>query len=249
MFNYKEAKKKDLINFLTPLFKKGTVYIRPDDHKLGMRTGMMWNTPWVYAGDRIADQTTNCILFQSIVLKYFNYIPARCQECWKVVARPQTVSQLFEVCDFQQTSDRPSKCGIELRDGTSALYGAYWYNKSVEEGFECKAYVERAMAEISSDIGVILKRGCTEFERKFGPSIDWRVLDDQPEMEQYLQDHLVIEDHSDFRQPEMLTDNVKCRWLEFAFEHGDKTYLEFTDQAPMFPELVTYHLPEVKDGV
>lgn len=234
-FNYEEANNKDLIKPLFSLFQKGLLMIR-NDGKFDMRTGIAVNTPWVFAGDRIGDDA-NCILFHSVILKYFNFIPERCQGCWKVVARPRSVAELFAVSDFQQTSSRPSKAGIEVREWTSALYGAYWYNTSIEKGIECKKYVKSHFP----DMHVILKRGCTEFERKFGDSTKWVVTDEARELETLLREKVIIPDYADAIQPEELVNHVKCRWIEFAYEHGDKTYLQFTDGKPLFPNLVEYY--------
>ena len=45
MFNYTKAVKTNVLRILKPAFKKGMLYIRPEDKKIGMRTAIMWDTP------------------------------------------------------------------------------------------------------------------------------------------------------------------------------------------------------------
>ena len=239
-FNYNEVKGMSVFRNLKPAFRKGTLYIRSEDHKIGMNTGLMWETPWVHAGpDSPTDR--NCVLFHGLILRYLNFIPAKCQNCWKVVARPNTVSQLFKISDLQQRSNRDSKAGIEIRSTVGGNYGAYWYNNSIEEGEECRKHVRMLCDEfVGKDVSVFLKRGCTEFEHKFGASNDWKVTEGSREAERMITDLVVIDGYADRSQPDYLVEDIKLKWIEFAHERGDTTYLEFTGGKPLYPKYVTY---------
>jgi hypothetical protein len=243
-FNYNEAKKTNILRALKPAFKKGMLYIRPEDKKIGMRTGLMWNTPWIHAGGE-APPDRNCVLFHGLMLEYCSFIPAKCQECWKVVARPNTVKQLFKISELQLMSDRDSKAGIEIRPSVGGNYGAYWYNNSIEEGDECRKFVRTLCDEyVGRDVQVFLKRGCTEFEHKFGPSNNWIVTPENREFEKYITDMVVIDDAADREQPDYLVEDIHLKWVERAYEIGDETYLEFTDGKPLYPKYVTYESRE-----
>lgn len=240
VFNYLDAKKKDLIRMLTPGFKKGNFYIR-DDKKIGMRTGFTWNTPWIHRGEPPTPER-NCILFHGVFLHYTNLIPQKCQECWKVVARPRTVKELFQLSELQKTSTRSCKAGIEKRPTVHGNYGAYWYNDSLLEGEECRQYVIDLVSQISPDIDVFLKRGCTEFEHKYGESHNWSVSIDNADLERLVTENVVIEnaEPDNFGQPWYVKEYVRGTWVEFAHERGDETYLEFTGGKPLYPKYVTY---------
>ena len=239
-FNYLKSHRKSIFRALKPKFKTGMLYIRPEDLKIGMRTSLMWDTPWIHAGGE-APPERNCVLFHSLMLHHCNFIPAKCQNCWKVVAKPETVSQLFKISELQQLSKRHSKAGIEIRETVGGNYGAYWYNDSIEEGEECRQYVRNLCDEhLSPDVEVFLKRGCTEFEHKFGASNKWEVTEEAREIEQLIVENIVVEDNADRSQPWYLVDDVKQKWVEFAYERGDVTYLEFTDGKPLYPKYVTY---------
>jgi len=243
-FNYSKARATNVLRILKPAFKSGMLYIRPEDKKISMRTALIWDTPWVHSGSDSPDDR-NCLMFHSIMLPYCNFIPSRCQECWKVVARPKTVKQLFKIVDLQQMSDRDSKAGIEKRDTVGGNYGAYWYNNSIEEGEECRKYVRTLCDEfVGRDVEVFLKRGCTEFEHKFGNSNEWTVTQEALEIEKAIMDAIVVDGHEDRDQPPLVVEDTKMKWIEFAYERGDETYLEFTDGLPLYPKYVTYQSEE-----
>ena len=245
LFNYNRT--EDVISILKPGFQKGTFYLR-DDQKIGMRTGLVWNSPWIHRGDKPTAER-NCVLFHGVFLHYTNFIPRKCQECWKVVARPRTVKELFQISELQKTSPRPSKAGIEKRSTVHGNYGAYWYNDSIEEGESCRQYVMGLVDQISPDIDVFLKRGCTEFEHKYGASINWKITPVNSDLEDLITKMIVIENGDHAGQPWFLKDHIRKTWVEFAHERGDKTYLEFTDGKPLYPAYVTYQSnPGLEEG-
>jgi len=97
-------------------------------------------------------------------------------------------------------------------------------------------------------VKVFLKRGCTEFEHQYGSSIDWGVTEEALEIEQAMTDAIVIDDPGDRAQPDYLVEEIQMRWIEFAHERGDKTYLEFTDGKPLYPAYVTYQSNPLKEA-
>lgn len=111
--------------------------------------------------------------------------------------------------------------------------------------FDC---VKLAMAEHvqieDGPIPVILKRGCTEFERDCGPT-------DQPRYRDISDEQIVLEaalkaniDHkgTEFvsKQPEAIKDAIRMRWAEWAHYIGDMTYVEWLGH-PLSVPPVTYH--------
>lgn len=94
---------------------------------------------------------------------------------------------------------------------------------------------------------VILKRGCTEFERNIGPtdSPQYRsVSDDQIEMEAALDEILDADpDHFVAKQPEVIKDHIRKKWCEYAHSVGDMTYVHWLGFSLASPP-VTYHEEE-----
>ena len=90
---------------------------------------------------------------------------------------------------------------------------------------------------------IILKRGCTELEHLMGDSDKWEITPEQEFIEAMVTNYLVDENMS-LNQPEHFIWNVKRRWIEFAWQNGDPTYMLYTNGKPLYPPYVTYHQPE-----
>jgi hypothetical protein len=186
----------------------------------------------------------------------YGILPSACLQCWKVVYSPQTLEQLFETIEVQRKIGKPCKCGIEIRPQTDRLYGAYWYNRSLDEGQERYREVLAALqeneilapsvSELDQDgypTNLILKRACTEFELAFGPSNMWDgiITDEQLSREEKISEMFDTSAHSSMEQDPRIQEKVKMRWIKWAYENGDKTYLKYTDNQPLYKKCLTYH--------
>lgn len=235
---YEDIVSRDIITKMKPLLDNGTFYLR-DDGKLTRQSRLAHETPWIHVKQA---RNRNCVLYH-IYFNQFGFIHSRCQECWKTVVRPRTLVELHKLLELQKVLNLPSKCGIEKRATVCGLYGGYFYSDSLEEGKVCHKLVRANVdANISPDIGIILKRACTEFEvdGKFGPSDEWEVSDDQKKMELLLED-LIDQDITKFPQPEHLKETIFRDWIHWAYSSGDMTYKEYTDGKPLFRAYKTYH--------
>jgi len=238
MFDYFGDAPKDIIGHLRPLFARGACYVR-EDGKIGIKGNNVWDVPWIHVmpkGGEIEarDRLALCFLSMDVKFRFYNFVPIRCHACWKVVVRPRTVKELFALHELQKELNLWSKAGIEERPFVPAIYGGYFYNDTIEEGHECKSIVAKAVAsEISRDIPVFLKRGCTEYERVF-PERGWRIPPGQKEFEAWMDDLLVLEVNK-IQPPDFMELNAKRKWVERAFEIGDATYLDFTHNRPLHP--------------
>lgn len=243
---YKWLKAHDVVTWLEPLRRKHNWRWRAGDLKLELRSGVAPVLPWNYTVPGQQDcYIWACLMFENPHIKpTFQFVPEYCHGCYKVVVRPKTLVQLFALEKLQYALGRPAKCGIEVRDYTPALYGGYFYNRSVEEGQECYEVVREAINKdplLGEDVKVYLKHACTEMERKYGPSDQWEeITDAQKEVEKLIQDHIVY-DPTIQDQPKHFLVHTHRRWIEWAFQHGDETYLTFTGGEPIEPAPVTYH--------
>lgn len=96
-------------------------------------------------------------------------------------------------------------------------------------------------------IPVILKRGCTEFERDCGPTDQPRyrhISDEQLALEGDVDEYVDYE-HGKFTstQPEVVKDAIRMVWADFAHFIGDMTYVEWLGYSLSVPP-VTYHEEE-----
>jgi hypothetical protein len=260
---YDHLKSYDVISMLKPLIESGAYDLRAEDGKLkGRYYSISSQTPWVHVKHA---RGFNCGLWHQIIFNVIvkalppeqRFVPQHCQSCWKVVVKPRTLQQLFNLHELQKMLDRPSKAGIETRESVNGLYGGYFYNKSKEEGLRCYSLVYNKMLENEAllplldevdEYGrttrVILKRGCTEFEHMIGDSSKWEITEEQKFVEE-LVEHYVVSDEVSMHQPEHVVWNIKRRWIEWAWKHGDPTYMRYTGGKPLYPPYVTYHQPEL----
>ena len=158
----------DIMPRIQKLLSSG-YYIRNDGKVTTILKGKSPDPPWIYTRSH---PELNCTFWHEVMFGAIGIFPPGCMNCWKVVVRPRTIKELIYLLEVQdELTTRYCKCGIEVRGYVPALYGGYFYNQSQEEGLECLEDVRKLVAEnISPDIPVVLKRYCTEFELKFGPS-------------------------------------------------------------------------------
>ena len=244
---YMMLDKLDVLNRIKPLLKQNGYMIRSEDHKIVPRlVGVSENTPWVYVQ---SIPTSRCEIYHKVFFNCMQHIHSHCRSCWKVVVRPKTLEQLFNLYELQKEMGVACKCGMELRDSVHGLYGGYFYTRSKMEGLERYKQVRALVDEcMGKDVDILLKRYCTEFE--IGPGsqgdsdkIPLDVTDEEKELEEYIETHLPQAGYSQ-PQAKHLVANVLRRWIEYAYKNGDETYKLFTNGKRLFPNYITYHNKE-----
>ena len=241
---YMNLSRLNLISKLKPLLgPKGGYHCRIEDGRFAPNfPAMATNAPWVYVKQGIG---IRCDIYHQIFFNVLKMIPSRCRKCYKVVCMPQTLVQLFDLYELMREMGVPCKCGIEKRETDVRLYGGYFYCVGKEEGLERYKEVRAAIDErLGPEVGVILKRYCTEYEigsKGQGPSNELpEMTEDEEWFEKYLMDHFPSIGYGT-KQPDHVTANVMQQWIHHAYMHGDPTYVEFTNGEPLFESVVTYH--------
>lgn len=251
---YNDLAKENIFGWAYDVLKQGMVHQRDADGKLELNEAhLAWDVPWHHT---VMDSDLNCFLWNRIMFThlfkrlphYFTggrqYVPSQCMGCFKVVARPTTIKQLFAVVDLQKRLGRASKCGIELRPYVFGNYGGYFYNRGLKEGIERFKEVRTAVDAdpvLGPAVKVILKRACTEMEHNVGPSDKWELTPEQIEVEKVITSSMNC-DLVKRRQSEMSVKYVHSKWIEHAYSIGDETVFEYLDsEKPMYKPLVTYH--------
>jgi hypothetical protein len=205
-------------------------------------------TPWVHAR---GDWKYRCGFDHHILFNQFNVIAPSCLNCWKVCMGLPTFKDLMLMEEIQRQlpDDCPCKCGIEVRDYTPKEYGAYFYTRSLEEGRERYEQIKDIVTknfdngkEIAD--GIVLKRGCTEFEMVQGPSNYWHLTPQQAELYEFIDAH-VVDRRGHVNQQESIKRYVKQNWILWAHSHGDFTYLPWNGGKKLFPDYVTYHTGDI----
>ena len=248
----------DVISHVRFLLERAGYGIRISDQKIYCEHQINWDYPWHHVK---RSDTMDCHMWHRIMFDVVNetlptdrkFVPSQCQDCWKVVVRPQTLKQLFALLDLQIRLGRHSKCGIEDRKSVRGNYGGYFYNRGANDGLECYVAVRDAIREdehlksLLEEVDengvpklVILKRGCTEFEHLLGRSDQWHVTKEQMALEEMLNDVFVRQLSSEI-QPWYVINHIHRKWIEFAWDRNDPTVMEFTGEKLIYPPYVTYH--------
>lgn len=236
----------DKINVMRPLTQAGFKFKL--DGKVHLEFILDANQPWI---ESRVDKQRKCSRWLFVYFKHLHLVPRGCRGCWKSYYVPKSLEELLEVYSFQQEQsesvvDIPCKCGIEKRFFTSRLggYGAFWYNPLGCGLAEARQNTEKLSKALGKEL--LLKRGCTEMEqftlRAMGLGSDkWDKLETkQNAMLEEMLDAVVAEsEQPPDRTPEFMRVQIMQSWIEHAAEHGDKSYLKYTN-GPMFPQLVQY---------
>lgn len=214
----------------------------------GLPRGVDTETMWIHTNP---DPSLACRIFQALVIQC-NFIPKPCLNCWKVVVNPLTVVELMQLLKFQQTytagfagKGRFCKCGVEPREYVPWNYGGYFYCGSEKEGLERYKDVREAMDRINPKMPVILKRYCTEFEIRLGPSSKYKWNEEAEEFSNIANSMIDFQSFTDQpKQPAFLQDHIKIEWIKFAYQRMDFTSMQLNDGEPLYSLCETYHQPK-----
>lgn len=260
MTEFQRLQMVDVIEPIRDMIGRG-IDIRPDD-TLFVNQHVVPG-PWIV---NEVDKERNCELWTIWHNKY-RFIPAGCRQCWKITYSPHSLKEVYQVLELQDPEKGlglPAKVGMENRIWTGNVggYSAFWYAPLGCGLHRARGIHTRIKSELTKTIkyspDLVLKRGCTEFERLMGPSDTW----DQSAMEQGWDEREKIL-ASVFRidpprQPSKLLEiNTKLRMIYYAHEHSDQTYKDFVGQDSL-PPLTRYEKsihsdkdfpPEDKHGI
>jgi len=217
-------------------------WIDIDDEKLHHFGAIDPYVYWIYTNP---DPDRYCMIYREIETG-FRFIPTPCLDCWKVVVIPRSFHELMQLYELQKQliKDNPKcwcKCGVESRDTVGRHYGGYFYTPSKEVGLQRYETVRKAVDEyINKDVTVLLKRYCTEFEMRYGPSDKYEPPPHAKEIEKEVFANIVLKQQSKV-QPEFVRRHVIQRWMIFAHGRADPTVRLYNNNKPLFPDYVTYH--------
>jgi hypothetical protein len=206
----------------------------------------MQETPWRYFNVHFA-----CVKWFDLfhhTLTQGTLVHSHCQSCFKVCVVPRALVELVAIEAFQDEHSKADpnvhcKCGADIREFTNQLWLAVWYTRSLEEAQQRYAEVHDFLTQVYGDKAPdhYIKLACTEFERNVGPSDQYTVTKAQLELEKKLDEALDFEPYEQsMAQPQLIIDRVHEMWVNWAFAHGDKTYLTLTNGVPLERPAVRY---------
>lgn len=187
--------------------------------------------PWIFHGD---NNLRACNFWSDLYWKAFGIIYSHCAEkCYKIVIKLPNVESLFKLNSFMDDvhkliggpDKQPcAKCGIDFRKYTDNRNVGFIYCESLQGAKRTARYFidNLRVYEILFD-DLFIKRGCTEFENR-APSKDWKVTQDQIQLEQKIKRDIEHLQPVPLVQPEWGLDVIKLFWAQEAYSIGDQSY-------------------------
>lgn len=233
---------------LDEIDKSPTYIVRDGKMRINDDDAIMVKTPWIYVGEG----PPNCAFNNMILWQKHRLIPAYCKtSCWKVVARPAEVYDLFRMLELMRhmwtREGFHGKCGCDIRWYSPGPYGCYWYNASLEDGLACYRTAKRYMTEAElAHVPLLLKQACTEMQHPhFGgvPTTEWQ-LPTQDELEEEARLNQIYGKPKEcLAQPVWLQNKIMYEWCKGASVIGDRSFEKLGNYPSCLDnyEQVTYH--------
>lgn len=254
--------KTDIIGRLQPHLDAGEFsYDFLTDDTIRFNTQIYTTDNWLHSR---YDKNRLCHNWWSKYFGVFRVVPKKClNHCYKIMAshrgfdverkqyRQLNMSEVMDIYEFQAKMGITAKCGMDNRDYTPTIWGAFWYNDSLASAEELYPVIREGMDKINPDIQVDIKRGCTEMELYLGPSNEWEGREvEWEEIEEALDKWVsVLPNHDVERQHELIQQSIKIRFLHWAYMHGDMTYKEFIDGDDLIHRFKAFHEVRLKPSV
>jgi hypothetical protein len=165
-------------------------------------------------------------------------VPDGCSGCYKVKVVPRTLRELVAAWQTAKGIACRSKWGTDLNNPYSQnVYAGYFYTNGLDAARALLKLAREAFGDdpkIDPDIAMTIKRGCSEYEAKLGPSDRYRFTPEMAAVEALLKSR--FRERKAERYPSM----VAAHWIETAFRIGDDTYLDFTGGKRLRRKTVAY---------
>jgi hypothetical protein len=235
--------------------RSGIVHI---NHGTGLveplSASMDYNSNWLFFG--YTTSLRDCYLWHQIMFECFGLVPEFCRlRCYKVVVK---IRNFLEAIQFYNVMNAGmlirsdlvpihGKVGIDERFYSSGHFNGFVYCDGLEDALE-KYVAVRELVNTQIDDGenipIIIKRTCTEFERRHGPT-------DTPFWQSMSKDDLDLQHHIEdiFRtvqgsavQPDWLKNKIITKMAKWANTVGDKSWLDYFEGDDILTmQAVTYH--------
>lgn len=199
------------------------------------RTGNNW--AWVEHGPPLGCTFLMTFLFRQAYAS--GAVPHGCSACYKVKVLPRSMRELVAAWGVAKRIECRSKWGVDLNNSYSQnIYAGYFYTAGLESARVIYRIARDAFAgnpKIAADIGVSIKRGCSEYEAALGPSDTYQFAPELVELEAYLRTR-----YRAAPKQAGVPAVPLAHWIDVAFRIGDDTYLDFTGGKRLRPAAVAY---------
>jgi hypothetical protein len=171
-------------------------------------------------------------------------VPFGCHDCYKIRIVTRSLRAMLAAQAIAAATDFSCKSGPEADNPENPhLYCSYIYFYGLDEARGAYAGLREqldAHPDLGPDVVMVIKRGCTNYEHKLGPSDRYTFDPRQEAAEAYL-----LARFDEERPPRVISKAVEAqlrlmRLTRIAYRIGDDTYKDFTDGKPLLPVAVTY---------
>lgn len=163
-------------------------------------------------------------------------VPYGCRACYKVKVMPRTLRELVAAWEIAKRLELSSKWGTDNQFSQN-VYAGYYYVGGLDMARVVYKIVREAIDDdpkLGPDVPITIKRGCSKYEARLGPSDRYEFAPELAELEEYLRSRF----RKGRRAPEKAS--TLASWIDLAYRIGDETYLDFTGGKRLRPAMLSY---------
>jgi hypothetical protein len=174
-------------------------------------------------------------------------LPYSCRDCYKIRVAVRSLRALMAVKALAEATKFSTKSGPEVDNPYNRnIYSTCIYFESLEDAHDTHAALRQqidAHPDLGPDVDMIIKRGCSNYERAMGPSDQYRVDPELAPVEAWLAERYVNDRPPNKMSKQTINALRMLDLIAIAFRIGDETYKDFTDGQPIYPSAVNYAVP------
>lgn len=239
------------VTFLNP--KSGLIEIVPN-------ASSDYNTNWLFVG--YTTSLRDCYLWHSVMFNCFDLVPEFCKlRCYKVVVKVRNFLEAIQFYNALNAGPRTTgglmpmhgKVGIDERFYTDGHFNGFVYCDGLKDALEKYEVVRKIVDELiptGKDIDVIVKRSCTEFERKCGATDEpfWQSMTEEELDIQHRIENIMRSQQQSATQPDWLKNRIVTKMVKWANTFSDKSWVGYFNAGDILTmKAVTYHDIPIKE--
>ena len=237
---------KNVFERLFEAIDSGTILVTDDGHITTPSQGKKGVSSWISVSPSKYDDPRKHYKSCQFLLKIVHdiiydksQVPQSCQKCYKVKVEVENVYALKQLYELSQEIPWISKFGTEIDNPYSqSIYSGFFYVDGLKQAHEAYHLLNEIISQhddLMDCSKVTIKRGCTSYEVKLGPSDSWSFDSSLDEVEDVL--------YSLYKPARRENTNKMAtllKWISTAFQMGDESYLKLTKDRRLYPKMVDY---------
>lgn len=179
-------------------------------------------------------------------------MPYGCRTCYKIRISTRSLRALMAAKAIAESTGHTTKSGPEVDNPyNQGVYTTCLYFDGLDEAREAFDLLRPRLdqhPDLGPGVGMMIKRGCSNYERALGPS-DRYEIDPRLEAVEAALAERYVDSHPPSNLPKETVRALRMLDLVgIAFRIGDETYKDFTGGKPLYPAPVDYAKPPTPSG-